>query len=287
MVSVDPWSGIYKGDFRLEDAFGYALVHFHHQLFAEEVGTVFVSALGLLLAAFALTGVWLWWPRGGSAWRKAWPPDVRGGARRAWYRLHGWVGVWVALLVVLFSLTGTGAARPEWFGPLLTDLFDPPPGSGFERVCDGQVTPGAAVREAEARWPGRQLASLYFPFEPGEPYRLALRAPGDLNTLDGDFIVFAHTACSGFLHGTDMGRGSLSNRAATIMLSLHGGYPLGIFGDILVMLTGIALVLLSGSGVYVFFTRTLRLGSRKRADSLDTGLERRICRQSEKTETAT
>jgi uncharacterized iron-regulated membrane protein len=184
-------------------------------------------------------------------------------------------------------LTGTGAARPEWFGPLLTDLFDPPPGSGFERVCDGQVTPGAAVREAEARWPGRQLASLYFPFEPGEPYRLALRAPGDLNTLDGDFIVFAHTACSGFLHGTDMGRGSLSNRAATIMLSLHGGYPLGIFGDILVMLTGIALVLLSGSGVYVFFTRTLRLGSRKRADSLDTGLERRICRQSEKTETAT
>ena len=263
MVSVDPWSGVYKGDFRLHDAFGYALVHFHHQLFAEDVGTAFVSALGLLLVAFALTGVWLWWPRGGSAWRKAWPPDVRGGARRAWFRLHGWVGVWVGLLIMLFSLTGTGAASPDWFGPLLSELYEAPANAGFERVCDGgQVTPGQAARETETRWPGRRLASLYFPFEAGKPYRMAFSAPGDLNTLDGDFVVFAHTTCSDVLYGADMGRGSLSDRASAIMLSLHGGYPLGFLGDILVIITGIALVLLSGSGVYVFFTRTLRFGAR-------------------------
>ena len=92
---------------------------------------------------------------------------------------------------------------------------------------------------------------------------MAFSAPGDLNTLDGDFVAFAHTACSDVLYGSDMGRGSLSDRASAIMLSLHGGYPLGILGDILVIVTGIALVLLSGSGVYVFFTRTLRAGSRR------------------------
>jgi uncharacterized iron-regulated membrane protein len=263
MISVDPWTGAYKGDFRLNDAFGYQLVDFHHELSGGEIAGVFVAALGLLLAAFALTGVWLWWPRGGSAWRKAWPPDVRGGARRAWFRLHGWTGVWIGLLIVLFSLTGTGAARPDWFGPLLSELHEAPTDAGFERVCEGQVTPGQAVRGAETKWPGRRLASLYFPFEPGKPYRMAFRAPGDLNTLDGDFVVFAHTACSDVLYGSDMGRGSLPDRAATIMLSLHGGYPLGILGDILVIVTGIALVLLSGSGVYVFFTRTLRFGARK------------------------
>jgi uncharacterized iron-regulated membrane protein len=274
MVSVDPWSGVYKGDFRLHDAFGYALVHFHHQLFAEEVGTAFVSALGLLLVAFALTGVWLWWPRGGSAWRKAWPPDVRGGARRAWFRLHGWVGVWIALLIMLFSLTGTGAASPDWFGPLLSDLYEAPAGAGFERVCEGgQVMPGEAVRAAETRWPGRSLASLYFPFGPGNPYRMAFSAPGDLNRLDGDFVVFAHAACSNVLYGSDMGRGSLSDSVSAIMLSLHGGYSLGILGDILVIVTGIALVLLSGSGVYVFFTRTLRADSRRQPirSTLDVG----------------
>jgi uncharacterized iron-regulated membrane protein len=263
MISVDPWSGVYKGDFRLNDAFGYALVRFHHELVGGEIAGAFVAALGFLLVLFALTGVWLWWPRGGSAWRKAWPPDVRGGARRAWFRLHGWVGVWIGLLIVLFSLTGTGAARPDWFGPLLSELYDAPANAGFERVCEGgQVTPGDAVRSAETRWPGRRFASLYFPFEPGKPYRMAFSAPGDLNTLDGDFVVFAHTTCSEVLHATDMGRGSLPDRAAAIMLSLHGGYPLGILGDILVIVTGIALVLLSGSGVYVFFTRTLRFGAR-------------------------
>ena len=117
--------------------------------------------------------------------------------------------------------------------PLLSELYDAPAGAGFERVCEGgQVTPGEAVRAAETRWPGRSLASLYFPFGPGNAYRMAFSAPGDLSSLDGDFVVFAHKACSDVLYGSDMGRGSLSDRVSVIMLSLHGGYPLGVLGDI-------------------------------------------------------
>ncbi len=52
------------------------------------------------------------------------------------------------------------------------------------------------------------------------------------------------------------------------MLSLHGGYSFGnVVGDLLVISTGLSLVFLSVSGIWVFFTRTLRLGARGRSDT--------------------
>lgn len=268
MFVVDPWTGAFKGDFRLDDAFGHELVHFHFDLFAGELGEVFVSILGLLLTVFTLTGLWLWWPRSGSAWRKAKRLDLAGGPKRAFFNLHAWTGVWAALAVILFSLTGTASARPDWFGPLLKGAPEAAPASaGFARRCAGTVTPGQAAKAAERAHPGHRLAMLYLG-GPDQPYRLSLKSGSDLDKLGGDFVVFVHSSCAGLIHAVDLRRGSLAEQASQMMFSLHGGYSFGPWlGDVLIVLTGLTLVLLSGSGLFVFFTRTLRLklGARRRA----------------------
>lgn len=40
------------------------------------------------------------------------------------------------------------------------------------------------------------------------------------------------------------------------MLALHGGHVFGMFKEVSVVLTGLALMILSGTGVFVFFKRT-------------------------------
>jgi uncharacterized iron-regulated membrane protein len=278
MLSVDPWTAAYKGDFRLDDAFGHQVIHFHHQLFAGDAGAVFVSILGLLLVAFALTGLWLWWPRNGSAWRKASRLSLSGGTKRAWFNLHGWSGVWAALAIVFFSITGTATAKPDWFGPLLSDAPETPPaGTGFEATCDGRVSPGAALLAAEAAHPGRRAASMLFPFEPGHPYQAMLKAKGDGDTINGDMLVFVHATCPGVIHSVDLSTGPVGQKLQGMMLSLHGGYTFGqTLGDILVVATGLVLVLLSVSGLVVFVTRTLRLGGPGRAPAEEAGAQEAV-----------
>lgn len=259
MISIDPWTGAYRGDFRLNDALGHKLVHFHQELFAGPLGASLVAALGLLLAVFAVTGVWLWWPRRGSALAKAGRLDLAGGPKRAFFQLHGWLGVWTAAAIVLFSLSGTAISRPHWLG-LPTAPEAPPLSAGFARTCPGAVSPGEAARAAAAAYPNRTLKTLYFPQSPGGPYRLTLHAADDLDRLHGDLLVFAHARCAGLLYGVDLGAASVAARAHTISHSVHGGYTFGpLAGDALVLLAGLGLLVLAASGLVVFFTRTLRL----------------------------
>ena len=257
MYSVDPWTGAFKGDFRLDDAWGHQLVHFHQDLFAGPLGATFVAALGIGLTAFAVSGLWLWWPRHGSAAAKAMRLDLSGGAKRAMFNLHGWAGVWASLAIIFFALTGVAVTRPHWLA-LPTAVEAPPVSAGFDRTCAGAVSPGQAARAALAAFPDRELTSLYFPEEPGGPYRMTLRAHGDLDRLGGDLVVFAHASCPQLVHAVDLKATGFAAHVAGVSLSLHGGYSFGVAGDVLVVATGFALVLLSIAGLVVFFTRTLR-----------------------------
>ncbi len=137
MVGVDPWTGEAKGAFSLGDAFGHDMLDFHYELVFGELGAAFSSALGILLVLFAATGPWLLVAAPRYVWRKARAPALHSKASSKLFQLHGWLGVWTALLVVLFSLSGTAVARPGWFGPLLADAH--------EREPEGGMRAGAAA----------------------------------------------------------------------------------------------------------------------------------------------
>jgi uncharacterized iron-regulated membrane protein len=256
ILSVDPHRATFKGWFVLDDAIGHQLIHFHHELFAGEIGATITSVLGLLLAAFALTGLWLWWPRTGGLWRKASSVSLGGGMKRAMFNLHGWAGVWTALLVLLFGVTGTAVSRPGWFGPLLQPApYDAP--AAFTRVCPGAISASAALATAAG---AGELRTIGLP-GPRSHYRFSFFRPGDRDALGGDLIVFVHRSCPGVRHIVDMRAGSVAGQASQLMFPLHGGYSFGpVLGPILVILTGLVCLLLAVSGLIVFFTRTLKLG---------------------------
>lgn len=82
---------------------------------------------------------------------------------------------------------------------------------------------------------------------------------GDGNKLEGDGRVFVHASCKDVVHVEDLHLSETPTQLANMMLSLHGGYSFGkTFGDILVLLCGIGLIGLAGSGLYLFLTGFFR-----------------------------
>lgn len=256
LLGVDPATARYTGSFGLHDAFGHDLIDLHANLLAGEAGALFVSLLGLLLAAFALTGLYLWWPRGRPAWRKL--VDWRIGALnvRGWFRLHGLAGIWAALLVLYFALTGTMTAKPDWFGPLLSPLDAAPPAASaraFARRCSGAVSANEAVRLAGAAFPARAFAVLEFPDAEHAAYRLRFKGPRDADQYEGDGAAWVHAQCPGTVATLDLGEAPAAVAASEMMFSLHAGRTFGAAGTLLVLLTCALLVLLAGSGLWVWW----------------------------------
>jgi uncharacterized iron-regulated membrane protein len=60
------------------------------------------ASLGLLLV---VSGLYLHWPRNGTGWRRALLPGAARG-RALWKGLHGAVGIWMSLVMVLFLISG-------------------------------------------------------------------------------------------------------------------------------------------------------------------------------------
>ncbi|MBU2869853.1 PepSY-associated TM helix domain-containing protein [Colwellia sp. E2M01] len=260
MISIDPWKVSYKGDFPLSGAFAHELIDFHFSFLLGNYGTVFVCILSILLIFFAATGLYLWWPKNNKVWRKASTVNFRGSLKSICFSLHSWLGVWSALLIIYFSLTGLALAKPEWFSPLLSPpTFSPPKSAGFDKTCAGKVTPNDAELAGSLAFPERELATFFMPNTENGPYMLTYKAKGDNNKRDGDGRIYIHATCKDLVHIARADLSKFSVKITDMLLSLHGGYTFGkVLGVIMVVFAGVSLLIMTGTGLVTFFTRTLR-----------------------------
>lgn len=260
MLSVDPWSAQYKGDFPLSGAFAHELIDFHHSLLLGNPGIIFICILSILLITFAATGLYLWWPQQNRIWRKATTLNLRNGVKQICFSVHAWIGVWSSLLIIYFCLTGLALAKTEWFSPLLSPpTYSPPDSAGFEKVCDNNINPADAEIAGNKAFANKKLATFFLPNTENGPYMLTYKSNDDNNKRDGDGRIFVHSSCKGLVHIERAELAKTSIQATGMLLSLHGGYTFGNpLGAILVVFTGLSLVILAGTGIVTFFTRTLR-----------------------------
>ncbi|XPF93225.1 PepSY-associated TM helix domain-containing protein [Colwellia sp. RE-S-Sl-9] len=258
MLSVDPWNAQYKGDFPLSGAFAHELIDFHHSLLLGNPGIIFVCVLSILLIFFALTGLYLWWPKHNNIWRKATTLNFHDGIKKTCFSLHAWFGVWSSLLVIYFCLTGLALAKPDWFSPLLSPpSYAPPTSAGFAKQCGNNITPSDAEAAGNKYFPNKKLATFFMPNTENGPYMLTYKSNDDENKRDGDGRIYVHASCSDLVHIERAELSKASVRITGMLLSLHGGYTFGKpIGNMLVLLTGLSLIILVVTGMVKFFTRT-------------------------------
>ncbi|MEM7665513.1 MAG: PepSY-associated TM helix domain-containing protein [Pseudomonadota bacterium] len=259
MTTVDPTTATYKGSFDLHDAFAHEFNDFHFSLLMGDWAATFIAVIGVLMILFTLTGLYLWWPRGSARKRdKILKVQTKGKLVPKMFNWHGLAGIWLGALTLLFAITGVGLSEPDWLGPAIAQVDEPPAWDArFKENCGDTVTFRQAADQAMAAFPGREIASANWARGEENKYVFTLRQAGDWNVRFGDAHAEVHAQCVNEMWTTTLGEQNAPAIFGDLMLSLHGGHIFGVFAEVSVVLTGLALMILSATGVLVFFKRTL------------------------------
>lgn len=138
MVAVDPYRGTVLGTWERRNAL-YDLANLiHGTLLIGTVGDRLIEVAAGFGVVLIVTGVYLWWPREGRGFARALKPQLSGRGRQVWKSLHQTVGVYVAVLLLAFLLSGLTWAG-IW-GEKMTQAWSTFPAEKWDNVPLSDVT---------------------------------------------------------------------------------------------------------------------------------------------------
>jgi uncharacterized iron-regulated membrane protein len=162
---VDPVSGRVLGELP-DTSVVRTIQDLHFNLLAGRTGRVVNGIGAMLLLVLCLTGVVIWWP-GTSTWRRGVLVDFRRPWKRVTRELHMATGFWMAIVLIMWAVTGIYFAFPSQFraavnyiSPLTitTTPQSNPTGAGGSRP-----TWRALIAAARNEVPARHVARVVLP----------------------------------------------------------------------------------------------------------------------------
>jgi uncharacterized iron-regulated membrane protein len=252
---VDPATARVLGVADTAKSFKMTMHRLHGSLLIPGVGRKVVGWLGWVLTISALSGIWLWWPKGsllkGFRFRRTGSTLLN---------LHYLTGFWIAIPLAVLAVTGAIISFPQFTRSVVTTVAPlsaqqrPGGGGGGMPVRDAALGVDEAARAAEAAAPGASLVSLNLPTRgrDGPVWRAQLTRgegqPVNVTVADTTGAAEVQTARP-VLAGDAMLRW---NRR------IHDGDGTGIVWKVIITLAGLVPALLGVTGVIVWATRELR-----------------------------
>jgi uncharacterized iron-regulated membrane protein len=241
------------------------LFDLHHYMFMGEFGKNLTGVLGLLLLAFAVTGLILWWRTRRTFRFRLWPARM---TRSAIVRQHRDIGAVAAPLLILSAATGAMMIFPA-ISTVLTAPWASPGKSSPDLPTDlAPAGPEAdwatLMTNAQAAFPGAAPRRLMFPAKPGAPLTLRLRQPFEW-TPNGRTYVWLDPASGAVLATDDPASGDMASAIAEKYYPLHAGKVGGLLWQLALTFAGLALVLLGTLATWSFWFRRPRPATPSRA----------------------
>lgn len=288
-VFANPYTGQrlgerFVGRFSLQPEDLISQVYYLHYAFVMPltVGTLFIAILGLIWALDCFVGLYLTLPIGKNffgRWKTAWQIKRGAGANRLIYDTHRAAGLWVWLLLLMFTLTGFALDQPGLYAravnsvadyahfqelppapPLEKPLLDPPV-DWYEALKLGQHYLGAEA-QAQNFLVGR-AAALEYRRDLGVYFYLAHTSrdlrDGDTPT-ESDSPATAATvaidARDGRLLGVQLPRGQrAANTITSWLIALHVTAIMGRPWQIAVSLFGMLVAVITVTGVLIWWRK--------------------------------
>lgn len=135
-VAVDPYTAQVLQLVDKENTIFAWAEKIHGTLLLGDVGDRLIEVAAGFGIVMIVTGLYLWWPRGGTRWARVLVPDLRLKGRPWWRSLHASVGFWLSALLLTFLLTGLswtgvwGAQFAQPWGTFPAAKWDAVPQSG-------------------------------------------------------------------------------------------------------------------------------------------------------------
>lgn len=132
MVAVDPFNGAVLGTWERRHALYDLANEIHGTMLIGTVGDRLIEIAAGFGIVLIVTGIFLWWPRDGRGLARSLVPQFTGRSRQVWKSLHQTVGVYAALLLVAFLVSGLSWAG-IW-GERMTQAWSTFPAEKWDNV---------------------------------------------------------------------------------------------------------------------------------------------------------
>ncbi len=259
---VDPSNGTVLGRRDYANAFALTVYRLHFTLLLYEWwGKELVGVIGFVLLGLSISGLCLWWPRPGRFWRSV---TLRKGVSflRLVSDIHGAVGFWALLVLLMISITGIGIVFPNVVRPVIGLLSQPAPElspriEALPPAGTPLLSPDAIVRIAQEAKPGVAVAMLSPPTAARNLWRVQFRPSSADPAVRSRGAIWIDPWTGAVVHDRTTGTMSLADRYLAEQLWLHNGATFGLVGRLLVFTAGFAPLAL--------FVTGLVLWSRKRS----------------------
>ena len=105
-IAIDPYTGAVLQQFPWRAGWYDLLNDIHGTLLLGTTGDRLIEIAASLAVILVVSGLYLHWPRNGAGWRATLLPRLSAKGRGLWKSLHGVVGFWLSIFLLLFLVSG-------------------------------------------------------------------------------------------------------------------------------------------------------------------------------------
>jgi uncharacterized iron-regulated membrane protein len=213
-----------------------------------------VGWLGVLLLLFALSGIWLWWPRDG-ALSRALILIRRRPALLLNLDLHRVIGIWMAAVLAVVAVSGVVLIFPGWFRPVLGIAPPVAAAPAPPRREPMMVDADAAAAAAMAHLPGQVVTGLLLPSRQRPLWQVTLRPEASDPEVRARSVIGIDPWSGAVAEERGPRTRGLAEETLALQRWLHGGALLGWPGRLLVFASGLAMPVLFVTGLAAWLLR--------------------------------
>ncbi|MDA5194010.1 PepSY-associated TM helix domain-containing protein [Govanella unica] len=253
---IDPPTGRVLHVANTSKSFTMVVHQLHGRLLIPEIGRKVVGWTGVFMLVLALSGIYLWWPRGGIKFRRA--LSWRKGLKTT-TNLHHMFGIWISIPLAVLSFTGIYISFPQTSRAVLAnfvDLGQPEQGRGPGRnnaqpLTATNLSVTEAVNQALAKSGGAQILAINLPTDKSPEWRIQYKSPE--GTPPQSVTV---DEASGKVKGSDKKPVSdVAQSTQRLMRRIHDGTDMGIVWQAIIFVGGILPLLFMITGVTMWLRR--------------------------------
>ena len=217
------------------------------------LGRNIIGWLGVIMLALGISGLILWWPKR-SRWKAAFLIKRGAKGHRLYRDWHGAAGIWMWLVFIAVSFSGTYLAFPQTLGALF-------PGRDLRANVKVEPLENAkpiavdqAIRLAQSAFPDASFFSLSLPSKKDQPYRVMLR-PADYEEGSPAITVFIDPWQANIIEIRNPQTYGIGEKLQAWQHAVHAGEGLGLIWKSLVFVAGFLPLLFSITGIAMWLIK--------------------------------